>query len=248
MAENPVAAATDGASSAASSAGSGAAKFLRAKTFGMPRWAWMGLLAGGIAVGLYLRQRQVAAEEEMMDADADALAFPDEDTLAGYSDEPGLAGVGVAGPAGGSVIPVTSPVLPEGLGELITSVTDNLGLVSEALADNLPAAQGQPAPPTVIVNPTPPPVAPPTGGGPPERPANAHRPKRYLTGSEYESILRGLDKKQAQRFRQLTAKGEGKSRVIGNVSAWEKFVKSLPKKQRQAARKKADALPPKPHR
>jgi hypothetical protein len=38
--------------------------FLAAKTLGLPRWAWAGMLVGGVGLGLYLRHKNSASEPE----------------------------------------------------------------------------------------------------------------------------------------------------------------------------------------
>lgn len=130
--------------------------WLKAKTFGMPRWAFLSLLVGGVAVGLYIRARRNAANQP-----ADTT-LQGTDTLAGSSDA-GLAGVGVTSPPGG-VYPVTTPVIPEGLTQVISDLT---GLASEQGSALVSVAQPftPSTPPTVNV------TLPGSGGGPPNTPA-----------------------------------------------------------------------------
>lgn len=130
---------------AARSAGRGAAGFLRARTFGMPRYVFLALLAGGIAFGLYWRQRRATEAIDQTAPDSTAVPVPG-DSLAANTDEPGLAGVGVAGVAPGQVVPVSTPTLPEGLTDVYGALTG--GLVD--LASEFPSAA---EPPSVTVQP-----------------------------------------------------------------------------------------------
>ena len=128
---------------------------MKAKTFGMPRWAFIALLVGGVAVGLYIRARRKAADQAATDTSGASTS----DTLSGSSD-PGLAGVGVTSPPGG-VYPVSTPVLPEGFTDVISSLTGVIGDQASALTSV--AQPYTPAtPPTVVQVPT--------GGGPPATP------------------------------------------------------------------------------
>ena len=89
---------------------------LTAKTFGMPRWAWLILLAGGIGFGIALRrnrEEQIEADE-MLDDEAEVMLETGDPLDAGIYEDPGLAGVGVYGQSPASVVPVQAPVIPEG--------------------------------------------------------------------------------------------------------------------------------------
>lgn len=130
--------------------------WLQAKTFGMPRWAFLTLLAGGVTLGLYLRSRRNA---ETQGQDQSPIEGTDTDLYG--SAEPGLAGVGVVSPPGG-VYPVTTPTLPEGITELIGSLAGVIQGQGDALVSVPNAFQPQ----TPVVNVT----VPATGGGPPKAP------------------------------------------------------------------------------
>lgn len=140
---------------------------LTAKTFGMPRWAWMALLAGGVAVGLYMRRRS-QAQDAMAEAAApspDGTDPASPDSLAAQSD-PGLAGVGVVGPTGGSVVPVESPQIPPGYPETF----DVLGNVISSIAEGLTK------PSTTIIQP----------GKKPPKPRGAPKGKHWVwTGRQW---------------------------------------------------------------
>lgn len=217
-----------------------AGSFLRGKMFGMPRWAWFALLAGGVAFGLYLRsQRQ--AEEAMMDDGSDELALPVDDTLDSWmaEDPGGLAGYGIAGPAGGSVVPVTTPILPEGLGEVI----DSLALSNEALTDAVANFPNAVQPPEIYVDipRAPTAVAPPadsavTGGGPPDRRAASHQPLRQLSGKQYDRALRKLEPKERKQLKKITNK-----QGVTTAAKLKKFLKTagLSKREKKAVRKAA---------
>jgi|SRR5690348_15036684 len=120
----------------------------------MPRWAFIALLAGGVVVGLYIRNRRKAAAQSSSDTGAGYTG-----DLSGSSDA-GLAGVGVTSPPGG-VYPVTTPTVPEGLPDIIATLGSALESAQTTLGE---VAQPQP-PGTPQVN-----VTLPTGGGPPRTP------------------------------------------------------------------------------
>jgi hypothetical protein len=141
----------------------GGSSWLKGEQFGMPRWVWLALLAGGIALGLYLRAREAA--EEVDEEFVDAPISGEEDGLGVGYEDPGMAGVGVLSPGSGSVVPVSTPMLPEGL-------MDVFGAIGGTLADV--AIEGRP-PPVQMLPPRRPPT-PPTGGGPPNRPPQGHPP------------------------------------------------------------------------
>ncbi len=126
------------------------------------------------------------------------------DTLSGATggEAAGLAGVGVASPPGG-VYPVSTPTLPEGFTDAISSLTGLIGQQGEALAA-VPSAF---TPQTPVVNVT----VPATGGGPPSAP-----PKKVpasgkcagaISSTEYSARLaairgrHGAGSKEVQAFR-----------------------------------------------
>jgi hypothetical protein len=169
--------------------------WLKAKTFGMPRWTFLVLLAGGVAVGLYLRSRRSTVGEQ-----TPPVAQPALDEFQDVAD-PGLAGVGVASPPGG-VYPVSQPILPEGFTDVVASLTSTIAEQANQLG-SLPSAIEQPPPPVINV------TAPATGGGPPSRPAS-HGPAPASpkgTHAEYLRQLRairdrhGAGSKEVQNYR-----------------------------------------------
>lgn len=160
-------------------------EWLNAKTFGMPRWVFLSLLAGGVVVGLYLRnrRRQEAVAPPETEVGGETL-----DT----SNDPGLAGVGVVSPPGG-VYPVTSPVIPEGFGDVIGSLTGVIAGQSDALAA-IPNAY---TPQTPTIN-----VVLPTGGGPPRTP-----PKKVAVRPGSHVNTNPTSARQGQSYRTVKAKG-----------------------------------------
>lgn len=92
--------------------------WLKIKTAGLPRWAWVSLLSGGVILGLYLRSRNASEtepeEEEEINPEETGLESYDGTETAGS-----LGSVGLAGPAAGQVVPVEAPFLPEGFTDLL---------------------------------------------------------------------------------------------------------------------------------
>jgi hypothetical protein len=114
---------------------------LTAKTFGMPRWAWLILLAGGIGFGLALRRNreEQADADAMLDEEAEIMLETGDPLDAGLYDDPGMAGVGVYGQSPASVVPVQAPVIPEGfvdqsavLGDVLSTFIDSWGRPPDA--------------------------------------------------------------------------------------------------------------------
>lgn len=90
--------------------------WLKIKTAGLPRWAWVSLLSGGVILGLYLRSRNASETEpeEEEEETPEGLESYDGTETAGS-----LGSVGLAGPAAGQVVPVEAPFLPEGFTDLL---------------------------------------------------------------------------------------------------------------------------------
>jgi hypothetical protein len=115
--------------------------WLKVKTAGLPRWAWVTLFSSAVIVGLYLRNRDTGEtepeEEEEMDPEETGLSMYDGTETAGS-----LGSVGLAGPAAGQVVPVEAPFLPEGFVDLLSAQNTNnveaqqaiVGLAQDALA------------------------------------------------------------------------------------------------------------------
>lgn len=154
MPDNPV----EAAGKAAEKGAKGTTAFLQARTFGMPRWVFLALLAGGVGVGLYLRSR-ATDEEELTEEETDVTGDVSSLEEAALYDA-GLAGTGFVGPVAGSVLPVQQPTIPEGIPDLFSSLT---GLLESWGAPPSAAQPAAPAPSS---------PAPPTGGGAPIRPSH----------------------------------------------------------------------------
>lgn len=110
--------------------------FLKAKTAGLPRWAWLTLLGGGVAFGLYLRHRNSEETEETEEEPA-----PAEDSLASYEGTEsagGLAAAGLVGPAQGQITPVEAPYIPEGFVDVFQSQSETTQDLIGALAEREP--------------------------------------------------------------------------------------------------------------
>lgn len=117
------------------------ANWLKVKTAGLPRWAWVSLLSGAVVLGLYLRSQQEPEsepeEEEEVDPEETGLSMYDGTETAGS-----LGSVGLAGPPAGQLVPVEAPFVPEGLVDLLTNQNTNnveaqqaiVGLAQDALA------------------------------------------------------------------------------------------------------------------
>lgn len=167
----------------------------------MPRWLFFVLLAFGVAIGVYLRRRNM--DQQSADASATDALPPDYgplDSPVGQlpDGEPGLAGAGVISPPGG-VYPVNSPYIPEGLTEIIGTLTGGLVDVVTAEPAQLPSAVDQP------VDVAPPPAIPATGGGPPKpRPHTVPKsPPPRPTRARYVSRQRAISKRHGKRSPEL---------------------------------------------
>lgn len=207
-----------------------AAGFMRARTFGMPRWAFIGLLMGGVALGLYLRRRraEAAQEETGMDEDSAFYSSSDETLDAYYEEDAGLAGSGVvAGPAAGSVVPVTAPVIPEGFGDVVGSLSGLGETLGGALAD---VAIDRPPDRENGSGTAARPGNQPTGGGPPQRPGAQ---RLVYTPAEYRRIMGRLGPKARERFREAVER-DGQRRVISGAEAATILPTLAPGKARAA--------------
>lgn len=107
--------------------------WLKIKTAGLPRWAWIALLGGGVALGLYLRSRNSGeAEGEEGYTEGGELV---EGGTGGYG-EGGMAGAGLIGSAGGSTsVPVSTPYIPDAFTSMFESLTALVGQQGESLGD-----------------------------------------------------------------------------------------------------------------
>lgn len=100
-----------------------AEQWLKAKTAGLPRWAWIGIGSSAIVLALWLRSRSAGNEEELEGEEEGPgegeLGYYDGTETAG-----GLASAGLLGPAGGQVVPIESPYLPEGMVDIFAQITE----------------------------------------------------------------------------------------------------------------------------
>ena len=162
------------------------AAWFKGSIFGMPRWAWIGLLVGGVGVGLYLRSRSAAEDTLATDElEPDQIDVP-QDTMLGSLDDPGLAGsLETVGPAAGSVVPYASPTIPEGYPETFGILGDVVNVLGEAIAGLGRPQQTLPSG-ADAAKPDKPKKDRPGGGGPPRRPDNKRPPKKVLTPAELE--------------------------------------------------------------
>lgn len=105
--------------------------WMKIKSAGLPRWAWVSLFSGAVVVGLYLRHRSQETEEpeeseEEPEYGEDSLASYDGTDAAG-----GLAGAGLIGPAQGQVLPVEAPYIPQGFVDIFESQGETIGALAE---------------------------------------------------------------------------------------------------------------------
>lgn len=91
--------------------------FLKVKTAGLPRWAWVLMLTGAAGLGLYLRSKGSTREVETDEGER-------LDAFEGTAVAGGLGAAGLIGPAGGQVVPVEAPYIPEGFVDMFASLTD----------------------------------------------------------------------------------------------------------------------------
>jgi hypothetical protein len=112
-------------------------QWLKVKTAGLPRWAWVLLLGGALGAGIYIRTRhqeeQFGPEEEPVEEPESGLAQYEGTEQAG-----GLAAAGLVGPAQGQITPVESPVIPEGVVDIIGAQNETLSNAIGALAEREP--------------------------------------------------------------------------------------------------------------
>lgn len=110
-------------------------QWLKVKTAGLPRWAWLAILGGAVGVGIYLRIR---SQEEEFGPEEEGVEEPEEglSQYEGTEQAGGLAAAGLVGPAQGQITPVEAPVIPEG-------ITDIIGAQNETLTNALGALSAQ---------------------------------------------------------------------------------------------------------
>lgn len=103
-------------------------EWLKIRTAGLPRWAWVTLFGGAVVVGLWLRSRTVEQEAEAETAGAGTPAEGSLGYYEGTSSAGGLAAAGLVGPASESLVPVQTPYIPEGFVDMFSELT---GLAAE---------------------------------------------------------------------------------------------------------------------
>jgi len=180
-------------------------KILKGNIFGMPRWLFFILLAVGLAIGIYLRRRSTAAGDAELEAE-DYGGDYGEPVGTLPTDDPGLAGAGIVTQPAAGVIPVTTPYIPEGLTEIVGTLTG--GLVDVA---TMPPPDAYQTP----VDVAPPPAVPATGGGPPKRRPHTKPKKaapketraRYLSNLAAIRKRHGANSPEVRRFRQRHPSG-----------------------------------------
>lgn len=154
-------------------------QFLKAKTAGLPRWAWIMILGGALTLGVYLRSRDKGEtpgeEEEEISPDESSLAYYE-----GLEPAGGLAAAGLVGPPPGSVVPVETPMLPEGITDIITSQGESLDTLIGALAEREPPERVETETTTEVIHERDPTESAQglTGGGAPKRKPHHKPPKK----------------------------------------------------------------------
>lgn len=109
--------------------------WMKAKTAGLPRWAWVALLSGGVVVGLYLRSRNTETEPEEEEPAAEEGSLESYD---GTESAGGLAAAGLVGPAQGQITPVEAPYIPEGFVDMFQTQGETTQALIGALAEREP--------------------------------------------------------------------------------------------------------------
>lgn len=110
--------------------------FLKVKTAGLPRWAWIGLFGGAVGVGLYLRHRSVEGTENSETENPEIESEGEPGELGYYNGTDaggGLAAAGVVGPPPGGLTPIQTPYLPEG----IVDIFEEQGKTIQELAGDI---------------------------------------------------------------------------------------------------------------
>lgn len=112
--------------------------FLQAKTAGLPRWAWLTLLAGGIGFGLYMRHRSSSEPEVEEAMEEQGFEVPENihEEYGGTESAGGLQALGVPGPVSGGLTPIQTPYVPESLPEIITSQGETVGALANGVIEN----------------------------------------------------------------------------------------------------------------
>lgn len=118
---------------------------LKVKMAGLPRWAWLALLAGGVGVGLYLHAANTAETEGEGEEESEELPAGSPQSLEGYEGTEtggGLQALGVAGPTPQATVPVESPVVPEGVTQTVEGQQDTIqSLANGVIESNLASSE-----------------------------------------------------------------------------------------------------------
>lgn len=155
--------------------------WLKIKTAGLPRWAWVMLFSGAVITGLYLRHKS-EENSEPEETEEEPLY---NDSLAGYNGTEsagGLAAAGLIGPAQGQVVPVEAPYLPEGFTEVFGQQSEALQALIGALSEREPGERVEVIRETEPAGSSAPVTAGVTGGGPPKRKPVKRTPPRPKHG------------------------------------------------------------------
>lgn len=152
--------------------GSSSPAWIKARTFGMPRYVFLGLVVVAIGAGLYLRSRARQADEYATEEEA----VPSEEFGAMPADafaDAGDPGV-LAGGAAGQVIPVTAPTIPEGYDQTFAGLGTVITDLGSAIAD-----QGRQAPTVIVQAPKAKPKKKPPTKPKPQKPQKKQKPKPH---------------------------------------------------------------------
>jgi hypothetical protein len=117
--------------------------WLNTKTAGLPRWAWAALLAGGLAIGLYIHAANSVETEGEEETEELPSGRPQSlESYEGTETGGGLQALGVAGPTPQATVPVESPFIPEGFPETLGGQGDVIqGLANGVLEQGLASTE-----------------------------------------------------------------------------------------------------------
>jgi hypothetical protein len=118
--------------------------WLNTKMAGLPRWAWLALLAGGVGVGLYLRslnqETEGEGDEETEELPSSGSNPQSMESMEGETGG-GLQALGVAGPTPQATVPVETPYLPEGIDNVLAGQQDTTQSLANGVLESNIAAQ-----------------------------------------------------------------------------------------------------------
>lgn len=170
----------------------------------MPRYLFFILLAAGVGIGIYLRYRSTTAADTGSDTTYDT-SYDDSAGVVDPNGDPSLAGVGIATQPAGSVVPVSTPYIPEGLTEIIGSLTGTISDIATAEPAN---AINQPPAALPITIPS-------TGGGPPIARPKVPAPSRGKVNTQKGNPRKGQTYRVVKNYRGK----KGTWHVYGNGKA-----------------------------